>query len=119
MTPHRPPAAPAAPHAPFPVMGPTMGVDGPDVLRDLSAAMKVALDAVRVARRAPATQLELMAARREYLATIVAYQQALTLFRLPIPHKLRDEARLLRRLVPDAAPAARPATAPRSARGAH
>lgn len=84
-----------------------MVVDNHELLRDLSEAMNAAQDEVMAARRAPATQLDLMAARRRYLATILAYQQVLTLCRLPIPHKLRDEARLLLRLVPDAVPPAR------------
>lgn len=96
-----------------------MVVDNHELLRDLSEAMNAAQDEVMAARRAPATQLDLMAARRHYLATILAYQQVLTLCRLPIPHKLRDEARLLLRLVPDAVPqAGRPAHPPTSARRA-
>jgi hypothetical protein len=72
------------------------GRHGLTALRD---AMSSAREAVMTARAAPAGQIQLAAARRDHLAALSAYQQALTEFGLPIPPRLRDEARLLRRLL--------------------
>jgi hypothetical protein len=73
-------------------------LDGPQVLTDLREVMNLARDAVMVARRPPSLPTRLSAARGDYLAAIMEYERALTAFRLPVPPRLRDEARLLRRL---------------------
>jgi hypothetical protein len=81
-----------------PVARPVAAMDGPQVLTDLREVMNRARAAVMVARRPPVVPLQLSAARGDYLTAMLAYEQALTAFRLPVPHRLRDEARLLRRL---------------------
>jgi hypothetical protein len=70
------------------------------MLVPLRQSMAVALEAVMVARRHPSVAVQLQAAREEYLATIVAFEQALTVLGLPVPPRLRDEGRLMRRLLP-------------------
>jgi hypothetical protein len=66
--------------------------------------MAAAHEAVMTARRPPAGQLELKAARRDYLGAIVDYERALNALRLPVPPRLRDEMRLLSRLVSASGP---------------
>ena len=83
----------------FPGASRAMSRDSPQVLADLRDAMNLAQVAVMQARRPPATAVQLTAARGDYLAAMLVYQRALIYFRLPVPPRLRDEARLLRRLV--------------------
>ena len=66
-------------------------------LRD---AASTAREAVLVARALPNTSPALLAARRAYLGALVDYVQALTDHGLPVPARLRDDLRLLRRVVP-------------------
>lgn len=51
------------------------------------------------ARRPPAGPSDLVEARADYLVAMLAYQEALSVYRLPIPPRLRDEVRLMRGLV--------------------
>jgi hypothetical protein len=84
--------------SPEPVARPEASLDGPQVLTDLREVMELARAAVMVARRPPSLPTRLSAARGDYLAAMMEYERALTAFRLPVPPRLRDEARLLRRL---------------------
>ena len=68
------------------------------MLTDLREVMNRAHAAVMVARRPPSVPAQLSAARDDYLAAMSAYERALTACGLPVPRRLRDEARLLRRL---------------------
>lgn len=73
-------------------------IAGPPLLTDLREVMILARAAVMVARRPPCVQVQLSAARGDYLTAMLAYERALAAVGLPIPRRLRDEARLLRRL---------------------
>ncbi len=65
-------------------------------LRDtMNSAQRTAL----VARLPPADPAQLRVARVAQLRAMTQYEQALTGCRLPIPQRLRQEARLLRRLL--------------------
>lgn len=72
-------------------------------LATLREAVSHAQEAVLAMRRSPADREQLATARREHLAAMLAYERALTSLRLPVPPRLRDELRLLRRVVPDGA----------------
>jgi len=98
MTALTPPVAMDPPYADLPVVPQAMGRNSPQVLTDLREAMNLAQVTVMAARRPPAAPIKLKAARIDYLAAMVAYERALTICRLPVPPRLRDEVRLLRRL---------------------
>jgi hypothetical protein len=83
-----------------PAACPAGGPDLAEVLGELGDAMKLARKAFMVARRPPAGPIQLSTARDDYLAAMLAYEHALTVMRLPVPPRLRDEVRLLRRLTP-------------------
>ncbi len=72
---------------------------GRALLAELRRAMHAARDVVRVERHRGADRQTLLAARRRHLDTMLAYEQALTAARLPIPPSLRDEARLAARVL--------------------
>ncbi|MDV3223504.1 hypothetical protein [Intrasporangium sp.] len=93
------------PEPPPPGVDPTMGADATSVLSSLRDSMNEAREAVMVARRPPAGPTQLKDARGDYLATMLAYEQALNLYRLPVPRRLHDDIRLMRRLVSGAGPA--------------
>lgn len=82
-----------------------MGPAASSVLTALRDSVTQAREAVMAARRPPAGPTELKVARGDYLAAMLAYQQALSAHRLPIPRRLHDEVRLMRRLVSGADPA--------------
>jgi len=65
-------------------------------LRDM---MNSAQRTVLVARLAPADAVQLRTARVAQLLAMTKYEQALTGCHLPIPPRLRQETRLLRRLL--------------------
>ena len=81
--------------------GKASGMDAPDWpdLTALRDAMNLAHETVLVARRAPADQVAMRRARVAELLAMSQYEQALTRCRLPIPSRLRQDARLLRRLL--------------------
>ena len=62
-------------------------------------AMNLAREKVLAARLPPSDQSQLRAARVEHLRAMSQYEQALTSCRLPIPPRLLQESRLLRRLL--------------------
>ena len=66
-------------------------------LRDATSSAHAA---VLVARGLPGTSPALLAARRAYLEALGDYVQALGDHGLPVPARLRDDLRLLRRVVP-------------------
>lgn len=73
--------------------------DGSQVLAELRRGMDLAREGVMAARRPPAGPSDLVEARADYLVAMLAYQEALSVYRLPIPPRLRDEVRLMRGLV--------------------
>ncbi|MDC5697781.1 hypothetical protein OO014_10955 [Intrasporangium calvum] len=75
-----------------------MGPDAANLLGSLRQSMDRAHTALMAARRATSGRTDLERARSDYLRAMVAYQQALAVFRLPVPPRLRDELRLLRRV---------------------
>ena len=79
------------------LVGPGAGRGHLVPLRD---AASTAREAVLVARALPNTSPALLAARRAHLGALVDYVQALTDHGLPVPARLRDDLRLLRRVVP-------------------
>ncbi|MFC7598338.1 hypothetical protein ACFQU3_23720 [Terrabacter sp. GCM10028922] len=83
-----------------PAACPAATPDLAEVLSGLGEAMTLARRVFMAARRPPAGPMQLKNARDDYLATMLAYEQALTVMRLPVPPRLRDEVRLLRRLTP-------------------
>ncbi|WP_270887485.1 hypothetical protein [Pedococcus sp. 5OH_020] len=93
-----PPVAADTPRPSSAAVTPALSRDSRQVLADLRQAMNVAQVLVMTARRPPVVAVQLSAARGDYLATVLAYERALTTFRLPVPPRLRDEARLLRGL---------------------
>lgn len=62
-------------------------------------SMNSAHQRVMTARRAPADQGQLRAARVAHLLAMTQYELALTSCSLPIPPRLRRESQLLRRLL--------------------
>ena len=62
-------------------------------------SMNSAHQRVMTARRAPADQGQLRAARVAHLLAMTQYELALTNCSLPIPPRLRRESQLLRRLL--------------------
>ncbi|WP_353352871.1 hypothetical protein [Intrasporangium sp. DVR] len=83
----------------------SMGRDASHLLEALRHSMEEAREAVMEARRVPAAHTQLERARSDYLLAMLAYQRALTVYRLPTPPRLRDELRLLRSLTTSADPA--------------
>lgn len=81
-----------------------VGIGSRPVLTDLRKAMKVAQRVMMVARRPPDVPVQLTAVRGDYLPSVLAYERALSTFALPVPPRLRDEARLLRRLTSSVGP---------------
>lgn len=63
----------------------------------LSADVRAAREQVAASRAAPYAKGQLLPARQWLLRALEAYTAALTARRLPIPPRLRDELRLLRR----------------------
>ena len=90
----------APPHASVtPAAGRATLAKGRAPLAVLRHAMNAARDVVRSERHRGADRQTLLTARRSHLSTMLAYQQALTAARLPIPPSLRDEARLATRIL--------------------
>jgi hypothetical protein len=86
------------------VVGRALGPDGSLVLDALRQGMDQAREAVMAARRPPAGPTQLKDARETYLLAMLAYLRALSIYRLPVPPRLRDEVRLLRSLTAGADP---------------
>lgn len=63
----------------------------------LSAEVRAAREQVAASRATTAVRGQLVPARQSLLRALEAYAAALTARRLPIPPRLRDELRLLRR----------------------
>jgi hypothetical protein len=78
---------------------PLQPASGRVLLLDLRAAMSTAHARVVDCRRPPVDLQQLLAARHEYVSAMVAYEKALCVLHLPVPPRLRDDLRLLRRLV--------------------
>lgn len=74
--------------------------EGSASLDQLSDDVRAARDLVAAERVAPVDQRILMSARDQLLRTMEAYEAGLTTFGLPIPRRLRDDLRLLRRTTP-------------------
>lgn len=69
------------------------------LLADLCEAMTQAQAEVAAQRRPPSDPNLLAVARRQHVAAMIAYEQALNALHLPVPPRLRDDLRLLRRVV--------------------
>lgn len=67
-------------------------------LTQMAAAVRLAREGVHARRVAPVIQAELFCAHEALRKAMQAYADELTARRLPIPHRLRDELRLQRRL---------------------
>ena len=82
-------------------LGGASGADTPDRLNltPLRDAVNLSQRAVLIARRAPTDRAGLRTAREAQLLAMSRYEQVLTLRRLPIPRRLHQETRLLRRLL--------------------
>ena len=74
-------------------------LSGQLLLANLRDALVEAEHEVAMQRRAPCDAHLLALARRHHYSALDAYEQALTALKLPVPPRLRDELRLLRRLV--------------------
>lgn len=68
-------------------------------LLELRAAALRAGQAVADARRGAVDVRILLAARREHVSAMTAYEQALRAMSLPVPRQLRDDLRLQARVV--------------------
>lgn len=72
---------------------------GRALLADLREAMATAQVEVANQRRPPSDANLLAIARSHHVAAMIAYEEALNALHLPVPPRLRDDLRLLRRLV--------------------
>ena len=68
------------------------------LLADLREAMATAQVEVANQRRPPSDANLLAIARSHHVAAMIAYEEALPALHLPVPPRLRDDLRLLRRL---------------------
>lgn len=94
-----PSSTPPGPAVPSPA---TTRESGTQDWRNLTAfrdTMNLTREAVQVARRPPADSAQLRTARVAHLVAMSQYEQALTNSRLPIPQRLHQQVRLLRRLL--------------------
>ena len=69
------------------------------LLAELCEAMTAAQVEVANQRRQPSDANLLAMARNHHVATMIAYEEALNALHLPVPPRLRDDLRLLRRVV--------------------
>jgi hypothetical protein len=69
------------------------------LLADLREAMAAAQAEVANQRRPPSDPNLLAIARSHHVAAMIAYEEALNALHLPVPPRLRDDLRLLRRVV--------------------
>lgn len=69
------------------------------ILLDLRDATSTAHEQMMAARRPPHDRATFEAARLNYLGSLMAYADALRQLGLPLPRRLRDDLRLLQRLV--------------------
>lgn len=78
----------------------------PPTLAELAQAIRAARAEVRAMRVAPVVQTALLSARQTLLRAMEAYADELSVRRLPIPPRLRDDLRLQRdiRRHPNASP---------------
>lgn len=72
---------------------------GRALLAELHAAMTSAQAEVAAHRRPPSDANLLTIARGHLVSAMTAYEEALTSLHLPVPPRLRDDLRLLRRVV--------------------
>ncbi|WP_406830555.1 hypothetical protein ABEG17_16395 [Pedococcus sp. KACC 23699] len=69
---------------------------GPQMLVTLAMDIRLAREEVRIGRIEPVLQISLLSARQKLLRAMEVYADELTARRLPVPHQLHDELRLLR-----------------------
>jgi len=69
------------------------------LLAELHVAMSSAQAEVAARRRQPSDPTLLAVARGHHVTAMVAYEEALRSLHLPVPPRLRDDLRLMRRLV--------------------
>lgn len=69
------------------------------ILLELRDATTTAHEQMMAARRAPHDGAMFEAARLTYLGSLTAYDEALRQLGLPLPRRLQDDLRLLKRLV--------------------
>ncbi|KRF26370.1 hypothetical protein [Phycicoccus sp. Soil803] len=67
-------------------------------LAELAEDVRTARGEVAARRMSPVTQTSLLSARRELLRVMELYADELAARRLPVPHQLRDDLRLLREI---------------------
>jgi hypothetical protein len=80
-------------------VGHQLSSSGRVLLADLREAMANAQLEVANQRRPPSDANLLSIARSHHVAAMIAYEEALTALHLPVPPRLRDDLRLLRRVV--------------------
>jgi hypothetical protein len=76
-----------------------LSVSGRALLAELHATMATAQAEVAAQRRPPSDAHLLAIARNHQVLAMIAYEEALTSLHLPVPPRLRDDLRLLRRVV--------------------
>ena len=94
-----PSSTPPGPSVQSPVTTPEPATHDWHNLNAFRDAMNLTQEAVLVARRPPADRAQLRAARVAHLLALSQYERALTNSRLPIPHRLHQQVRLLRQLL--------------------
>jgi hypothetical protein len=72
---------------------------GRALLAELHGAMAIAQAEVATQRRPPSDAGLLAIARSHHVLAMIAYEEALKSLHLPVPPRLRDDLRLLRRVV--------------------
>ena len=80
-------------------VGQQLSSSGRVLLADLREAMANAQVEVANQRRPPSDANLLAIARSHHVAAMIAYEEALNALHLPVPPRLRDDLRLLRRVV--------------------
>ena len=70
----------------------------PRTLAELADDVRRAREEVSARRMQPVTPTSLLSARRELLRVMELYSDELIARRLPVPHQLRDDLRLLREI---------------------
>ena len=80
------------------VNGPTDPPASGSTLASLAQNVREARDKVRTMRAPPVDNAGLLSARHALLGAMEAYVEALTSRRLPVPHQLHDDLRLLREI---------------------
>ncbi|WP_140743919.1 hypothetical protein [Pedococcus bigeumensis] len=76
-----------------------LSLSGRALLAELHEAMATAQAEVAAQRRPPSDANLLAIARSHHVLAMIAYEEALKSLHLPVPPRLRDDLRLLRRVV--------------------